>query len=178
MEKTIDNNTVITQQDSNGEVKTFHYLRSLVAFNFTKEKQEKFLEILKDSYYNVSLACRTVGIPRASLYKHINPKYPTYKKQFTEKMKEIHDEFMDECEALSIKQASTNPKATIERIFQLKAKRGEIYNRTNNYDPDIQKPALEQSRLESIGKYLEKKGYKVIKRESIIDVEERDETVG
>lgn len=82
---------------------------------FDAMRKAEFLKFYKESGLGIWEACERLGVSHNTVRKHYRID-PEFKKAFDE----AKLEYSDKLEALS-RRTALNPKATIERIFQLKA---------------------------------------------------------
>lgn len=90
---------------------------------FDATKKLAFIETLRANDFRFTITCQQTGISPHTVYKHRRKD-----KAFDEAIRQSVDEYADQLEWVSRSQAM-EPKATLERIFQLRALRPERYAR-------------------------------------------------
>ena len=86
-----------------------------ISHPFTAERKTQFLELYKTNGIRLRRAARSMGISDEVVNRHLQLD-PAFKKAFDA----VEAEYIEDLEAMSRDQALTNPKAYVERIFQLK----------------------------------------------------------
>lgn len=90
---------------------------------FDATKKLAFIEALRANDFRFAVTCQQTGVSPHTVYKHRRND-----KAFDEAIRQSIDEYADNLEWMSRSQAM-EPKATLERIFQLRALRPERYAR-------------------------------------------------
>lgn len=91
---------------------------------FDATRKQAFVHALRDNAFRFELTCKQFGVSPHTVYKH-----KRIDKAFEELLRSAIDDYTNTLEWTSREQALTNPKATLERIFQLRALRPEVYAR-------------------------------------------------
>lgn len=94
---------------------------------FDAERKAHFLELYKAEGIRLRRACRSMGLSEATVNHHLKID-PVFKEQFDA----VEKDYLEELEATSRSNA-LNPKAVIERIFQLKCLLPGKYGQENGY---------------------------------------------
>lgn len=124
------------------------------ALAFDAKDKVRFLELYKQNGLKARNTCRQMGIAEDTLYRHLRTDQ-TFRKDFDN----IREDYIEELEAVSMTNA-LQPKAVIERIFQLKANRPEKYG-------DVKSGPVAQITINIAPEMLEK----AKKRAEIIDAQ-------
>lgn len=94
---------------------------------FDSDRKLQFLELYKQNGIRLRRACRSMGLSEATVSHHLKID-PVFKEQFDA----VERDYIEELEAVS-RENALNPKATIERIFQLKCLVPLKYGQENGY---------------------------------------------
>ncbi len=116
---------------------------------FDSDKKVSFLKLYRDNGLKIWNTCRSMGISVDTVNRHYRND-PVFKKAFDE----VETEYLDELEGVSRINA-LNPKAIIERIFQLKALKPEKYGDKKNSGEITIQVKIDENVLENLNKRQE-----------------------
>lgn len=95
---------------------------------FDPVRKEAFLELYKANGLRLRRACREMGMSEATISHHLKID-PVFKEKFDG----VEADYIENLEQVSRDNALNNPKAVIERIFQLKCLLPLKYGQENGY---------------------------------------------
>lgn len=133
--------------------------RELDAFDATKKLT--FIQTLRANDFRLLITCQQMGISSHTIYKHRR-----MDKAFDEAIQESVREYAEHLEWTSRAQA-LEPKATLERIFQLRALLPERYAR------DLKGSGGEKIEIHLMGDVMinQKKAFDVVETDIVLEVE-------
>lgn len=109
------------------------FIQSAVEYDdaFDAESKTRFLEYYKNNGLRLNSTCKAIGVKRDTVKKHIK-----LDPMFKAAVDELHDDWLQELEAVS-KKSALEPKNTIERIFHMKCHLPDVYGQElkQNFQP-------------------------------------------